>query len=50
MSEAVSVSAVRSPIGREFKGSMTSMRPDYLAAQTWVYSALREGTRSRALS
>ena len=31
--EAVIVSAVRSPIGRAFKGSLTSMRPDDLAAQ-----------------
>ena len=33
MPEAVIVSAVRSPIGRAFKGSLTSMRPDDLAAQ-----------------
>jgi acetyl-CoA C-acetyltransferase len=31
--EAVIVSAIRSPIGRAFKGSMTSIRPDDLAAQ-----------------
>ncbi|MBV8932798.1 MAG: acetyl-CoA C-acetyltransferase [Kutzneria sp.] len=33
MSEAVIVSAVRSPIGRAGKGSLVSMRPDDLAAQ-----------------
>ena len=33
MPEAVIVSAIRSPIGRAFKGSMTSIRPDDLAAQ-----------------
>jgi acetyl-CoA C-acetyltransferase len=33
MPEAVIVSVARSPIGRAFKGSMTSMRPDDLAAQ-----------------
>jgi acetyl-CoA C-acetyltransferase len=32
MPEAVIVSAARSPIGRAFKGSMTSIRPDDLAA------------------
>ena len=31
--EAVIVSAARSPIGRAFKGSLVSMRPDDLAAQ-----------------
>ncbi len=33
MRDAVIVSAVRSPIGRAFKGSLTSIRPDDLAAQ-----------------
>jgi acetyl-CoA C-acetyltransferase len=33
MPEAVIVSAARSPIGRAFKGSLVSMRPDDLAAQ-----------------
>jgi acetyl-CoA C-acetyltransferase len=33
MPEAVIVSAARSPIGRAFKGSMTSIRPDDLTAQ-----------------
>jgi acetyl-CoA C-acetyltransferase len=33
MPEAVIVSAARSPIGRAAKGSMTSIRPDELAAQ-----------------
>jgi len=33
MSEAVIVSTARSPIGRAHKGSMTSIRPDDLAAQ-----------------
>ena len=33
MPEAVIVSAVRSPIGRAFKGSMVSIRPDDLSAQ-----------------
>ena len=33
MPEAVIVSAARSPIGRAFKGSMTTIRPDDLAAQ-----------------
>src|SRR3984893_16544943 len=33
MPEAVIVAAARSPIGRAFKGSLVSMRPDDLAAQ-----------------
>ncbi len=33
MRDAVIVSAVRSPIGRAFKGSLTTLRPDDLAAQ-----------------
>ncbi len=33
MSEAVIVATARSPIGRAFKGSLASMRPDDLAAQ-----------------
>ncbi len=33
MSEAVIVSTARSPIGRAFKGSLASIRPDDLAAQ-----------------
>jgi acetyl-CoA C-acetyltransferase len=33
MPEAVIVAAARSPIGRAFKGSLTSIRPDDLAAQ-----------------
>ncbi|MGO8882504.1 MAG: acetyl-CoA C-acetyltransferase [Streptosporangiaceae bacterium] len=33
MPETVVVAAARSPIGRAFKGSMTSIRPDDLAAQ-----------------
>ena len=33
MPEAVIVSTARSPIGRAFKGSMTSIRPDDLTAQ-----------------
>jgi acetyl-CoA C-acetyltransferase len=33
MPEAVIVSAARSPIGRAFKGSLTEVRPDDLAAQ-----------------
>src|SRR4249919_210474 len=33
MPDAVIVSAVRSPIGRAFKGSLTSIRPDDLAVQ-----------------
>ena len=32
MPEAVIVAATRSPIGRAFKGSMTQVRPDDLAA------------------
>ena len=39
MPEAVIVSTARSPIGRAFKGSMTSFRPDELAA-TIVQAAL----------
>ncbi len=39
MSEAVIVSTARTPIGRAFKGSMTSFRPDELAA-TAVQAAL----------
>lgn len=41
MPEAVIVSAARSPIGRAHKGSLTSMRPDDLAAQI-VKAALEE--------
>src|SRR4051794_20578434 len=33
MPEAVIVSVARSPIGRAFKGSMTTIRPDDLATQ-----------------
>src|ERR1700691_5798949 len=33
MPEAVIVAAARSPIGRAFKGSLTSIRPDDLTAQ-----------------
>ena len=33
MPEAVVVATARSPIGRAFKGSLTSIRPDDLAAQ-----------------
>ncbi|MGH3153648.1 MAG: acetyl-CoA C-acyltransferase, partial [Streptosporangiaceae bacterium] len=33
MPEAVIIAAARSPIGRAFKGSLTSIRPDDLAAQ-----------------
>ena len=33
MPEAVIVATARSPIGRAFKGSMTSIRPDDLTAQ-----------------
>src|SRR6266852_4067621 len=33
MGEPVIVAAARSPIGRAFKGSMTSVRPDDLLAQ-----------------
>ncbi|MBF0661133.1 MAG: acetyl-CoA C-acyltransferase, partial [Rhodococcus sp.] len=33
MTEAVIVSAVRSPIGRARKGSLASIRPDDLATQ-----------------
>src|ERR1700753_4188107 len=33
MPEAVIVATARSPIGRAFKGSLTSIRPDDLAAQ-----------------
>lgn len=33
MPEAVIVAATRSPIGRAFKGSLTEVRPDDLAAQ-----------------
>src|SRR6202050_1847305 len=33
MPEAVIVAAARSPIGRAFKGTLTSIRPDDLAAQ-----------------
>jgi acetyl-CoA C-acetyltransferase len=33
MTEAVIVAATRSPIGRAWKGSLTAMRPDHLAAQ-----------------
>ena len=32
MPEAVIVAATRSPIGRAFKGSLTDLRPDDLAA------------------
>src|SRR5918999_2716401 len=39
MPEAVIVSAVRSPIGRAFKGSLKEVRPDALAA-TMVRAAL----------
>ncbi|MGI8492844.1 MAG: acetyl-CoA C-acyltransferase, partial [Acidimicrobiales bacterium] len=33
MPEAVIVATARSPIGRAFKGSLTTMRPDEMAAQ-----------------
>ena len=33
MPEAVIVATARSPIGRAFKGSLTSIRPDDLLAQ-----------------
>ena len=33
MPEAVVVATARSPIGRAFKGSMTTIRPDDLTAQ-----------------
>src|SRR5712692_4560665 len=33
MPEAVIVAATRSPIGRAFKGSLTSLRPDDMATQ-----------------
>jgi len=33
MPEAVIVSTARSPIGRAYKGSLTSIRPDDLAVQ-----------------
>lgn len=39
--EAVIVSAVRSPIGRAYKGSLASMRPDDLVAQV-IELALRQ--------
>lgn len=41
MPEAVIVSAARSPIGRAFKGSLTGLRPDDLAAQI-IAAALAE--------
>ncbi len=41
MPEAVIVAATRSPIGRAFKGSMKSIRPDDLAAQV-ILSALSQ--------
>lgn len=41
MPEAVIVSAVRSPIGRAYKGSLKDLRPDELAAQL-VRSAIDE--------
>ncbi|MDP9073425.1 MAG: acetyl-CoA C-acetyltransferase [Actinomycetota bacterium] len=41
MPEAVIVAAVRSPIGRAFKGSMVEIRPDDLAAQM-VQAALNQ--------
>jgi acetyl-CoA C-acetyltransferase len=40
MTEAVIVATARSPIGRAFKGSLTEMRPDDLAAQ--IVKALME--------
>ena len=40
MPEAVIVSAARSPIGRAFKGSLRSIRPDDLTAQI-IAAALR---------
>ena len=42
MSEAVIVSTARTPIGRAFKGSLTSARPDDLAAFA-VRDRAREG-------
>ena len=41
MPEAVIVSAARSPIGRAFKGSLQSVRPDDLTAQI-IAAALRQ--------
>jgi acetyl-CoA C-acetyltransferase len=41
MPEAVIVATARSPIGRAFKGSMTSIRPDDLTAQI-ITAALRQ--------
>ena len=34
MAEAVIVSSVRTPVGRGYKGSLRTSRPDHLAAQT----------------
>src|SRR6478736_4460318 len=41
MTEAVIVATARSPIGRAFKGSMTTLRPDDLTA-TMIRAALAE--------
>src|SRR3954453_21641008 len=41
MPEAVIVAAARSPIGRAFKGSLASIRPDDLAVQV-VHAALAQ--------
>ncbi len=45
MPEAVIVSAVRSPIGRAFKGSLVDLRPDDLTAQM-IRRRPRPGARS----
>ena len=46
MPEAVIVATARSPIGRAFKGSLASIRPDDLAAQI-VKAVARQGPRAR---
>jgi acetyl-CoA C-acetyltransferase len=46
MPEAVIVSTARSPIGRAFKGSLTGLRPDELAA-TIIQTALAKGPALR---
>ena len=47
MPEAVIVATARSPIGRAFKGSLTSIRPDDLLAQM-VRGRAGEGTATRS--
>jgi acetyl-CoA acetyltransferase len=46
MSEAVIVSAVRTPVGRAYKGTLRATRPDDLAALV-IKEAIGAGARSR---